>query len=173
MTEVRQNIVAMLPDMRAFARHLTRNHAAAEDLVNDTIVRALRAEHRFKPGTSLRSWLFTIEKNLFLNQCRASKRRIPHEPMAVDGKMYDPFLQVPAAQDDVVHFSDAMRAWPRIDAKHRQAVAYLATGWDYSSAAESIGVPSGTLKSRAARGRQELAAMIDRDLDGKRGAARP
>jgi RNA polymerase sigma-70 factor (ECF subfamily) len=172
MTEVRDNIVALLPDLRAFARHLTANQAAADDLVNDTVVRALRAEHRFKPGTSLRSWLFTIERNLFLNERRNSRQRVADQPMAEDGEVYEPFLQVPATQDDAVHFAEAMRAWPRIAAKHRQAMAYLAAGWDYRSAAASIGIPLGTLKSRTARGRQELAGLIGRSLDGeKRGCA--
>jgi RNA polymerase sigma-70 factor (ECF subfamily) len=162
MTEVRDNIIEMLPHLRAFARSLTASPTDAEDLVSDTIVRALQAEHRFQPGSNLRSWLFTIERNIFMNYCRSHRvRAIVHTAVPEEGTA-DPMLQVPAAQDAAVHFTEALRAWPKIGAKHRQAVAYLACGWENAAAAATIGIPCGTLKSRAARGRQQLAAMIGR-----------
>ena len=72
--DLRRQIGALLPELRAFARFLARDRIAADDLVQDAVVRALGALHQFQPGTSLKAWLFTIERNAFYETQRRRKR---------------------------------------------------------------------------------------------------
>ena len=89
MADTFQNqLVALLPAMKAFAVMLTRNRQSADDLVNDTVLRALRKEDLYAMGTNLKAWLFTIMRNIHINNIRAGQRSRARR---------DPFLQAPRA----------------------------------------------------------------------------
>jgi RNA polymerase sigma-70 factor (ECF subfamily) len=146
----RQGIETAIPALRRYARALTRNAELADDLVQDTLVRALRSEHLFHGG-DIRSWLYTILTNLNRNRLRALARR--------------PTLQ---AIDD----NDAPEmAGPEAGARDiERALASLVVleGLTYREVAEVQGVPIGTVMSRLARARMQIKAY----LDGERPALR-
>lgn len=154
---VRSEIIAELPHLRAFGRHLTHNYHAAEDLVQRTIVRALEAEHQYQDGTRLRAWLFSIEVNIFRNDCRNGKREIRPNLEEDLEQLLDP------DQDDRIHFAEVAREFARLPPLYREALIAIAVdGLTYQDAADRIGIPSGTIKSRVSRAREILAKKVNR-----------
>lgn len=148
------------------ALRLTHNRADAEDIVQDTYLRAHRSFHRFDPGTNCRAWLFTILRNVFLNRLRRSAREVldgePErwEPAAgaeAEGARDNPedhFLQT------VVH-GDVERALKGLPLVYREAVLLVdLEGLRYREAAEVLGCPVGTVMSRLARGRTLLRRAL-------------
>jgi len=152
-----------MSDLRRYARRLTGNAADAEDLVQDCLVRALVNWHRFEPGTNLRAWLFTVMRNLHLNSFRRPAR---HEvPMAIED-LAEAGPARPAAQEAAVEMTDFLRAFDRLTPARQKTI--MLVGWDgmsYDQAASELGVPTGTVRSRLSRAREELR---DR-LHGARG----
>ncbi len=155
--DIRHQIVALLPDLRAFARFLVRDRAAADDVVQDSIVRALGAISQFQPGTNLKAWLFTILRNQFYEQARRRKR----EASALQGRFADAEAAGPqqAAQADITDLQQLM--W-RLPPSQREALLLVgAQGMSHEEAAAICGVPVGTMKARLSRARSSLAALMD------------
>lgn len=158
-SEMRLALLEAVPHLRAFARSLTRNRDQADDLVNDTIVRAIAASNQFTPGTNFRAWVFTILRNLFYNQGRRGKARFSsldelttNEPM--EG----------AAQEASLEFDDFRRAFFQLPDHHREALILVgASGLNYEDAARICGCQVGTMKSRVSRARTELRRVLDSD----------
>jgi len=156
----RQGIQATIPALRRYARALTRDAEAADDLVQDTLVRALRSEHLFHGG-DIRSWLYTILTNLNRNRLRSLARR--------------PAL-TPIEDDDAADSSgpeaggrDIERALASLVDDQRVALLLVVMeGLSYREVAEVQGVPIGTVMSRLARARAQIKAY----LDGERPALR-
>jgi len=156
----RNQIVALLPRLRRFAAALTGSMPDADDLVQDTVERALRNLHRWEPGTRLDSWMFRIAQNLFIDGARAGKRRrtvmldAPGEAanVSVDG--------VRAAESRLT-FAKTCEALEELPQEQRSAVALvLIDGMSYRDAADVLGVPIGTVTSRLARAREALALKV-------------
>lgn len=155
-TDPRDELVDHLPALRAFALSLTREGAAADDLVQDTIVKAWTNMDKFQPGTNLRAWLFTILRNTFYSSRRKTKREVND----TDG--------VHAAQqatrpdhDGRLAFNDFRTAFARLPDEQREALILVgASGFSYEEAAGMTGVAVGTVKSRANRGRRKLAELL-------------
>jgi RNA polymerase sigma-70 factor, ECF subfamily len=156
----RQQIEATIPALRRYARALTRQSDVADDLVQDTLVRALRSEHLFHGG-EVRSWLYTILTNLNRNRLRSLARR--------------PTL-IPIEDDDAPDFAgpeaggrDIERALATLVEDQRNALLLVVLeGLTYREVAEVQGVPIGTVMSRLARARGQIKAY----LDGERPALR-
>jgi RNA polymerase sigma-70 factor, ECF subfamily len=150
------DLLAVLPHLRAFARSLVRNYDRADDLVHDTVVRALNAAHRFEPGTNLKGWMFTILRNQFYNDLRQNKPLLSLDmPM-----MAEP--SVPAAQESHLELDDFRRAfWQLSDDKREVLILVGASGLSYEEAAEICGCAEGTIKSRVSRARLELRNILD------------
>jgi RNA polymerase sigma-70 factor (ECF subfamily) len=149
---VRQGLPALLPDLRAFARFLARDPALADDLVQEAMLRALRAEAQWMPGTSLRAWLFHILRNVFLEQMRrrGTERRALERMPEPDGTV------VP--QDDHGEVTDLGRALQSLPLPQREALILVgAHGLSNEEAADVCGVPVGTIKARVSRARAALA----------------
>ncbi|WP_298493488.1 RNA polymerase sigma factor [uncultured Maritimibacter sp.] len=159
----REAVVEHLPAMRAFAASLTRNSAAADDLVQDTIVKAWKNFDKFKPGTNLRAWLFTILRNTFYSDLRKKKREVED----VDGVMAGTLSEKPA-HDGRLAFSDFEKVFTQLPVEQREALILVgASGMSYEEAAETCGVAIGTIKSRINRGRARLVELLDiGDEDG-------
>jgi RNA polymerase sigma-70 factor (ECF subfamily) len=143
------DITTYLPQMKRYAISLTRNGEDAQDLVQDTCLRALDKQHLFRPDTNLRAWLFTIMHNLFIS----GRRRARFAPVVDLDAMAelvssapDPFEQL-AARDliDVIYSLPGHKAW--LIEKHMQ-------GHDYEALAAATGKPIGTIKSRLSRSRK-------------------
>lgn len=152
MTEA--EVVAQIPRLRRYARALVGERHAADDLVQDTLERALGKLHLWRPGTDLRAWLFTIMHNVFVNQLRARGAR-PEEPL-------DESLEVAAAAaGDRLGLRDLDAALARLPIEQREVV--LLVGLEelsYAEAAKALGIPIGTVMSRLFRGRERLRALL-------------
>lgn len=154
--EFKAGLIENLPHLRAFAHLIARNHATAEDLVQDTVVRALANRHQFTAGTNLKGWLITIMRNRFYNLMRKSSHKaevsVDHlaEMRSVDG-----------GQDAAVEIAEFKEALGRLSAPHREALILVgASGYSYEEAGEIVGVPTGTIKSRVSRARAELSQQL-------------
>ena len=160
MNGFRQGVETAIPALRRYARALTRDAEAADDLVQDTLVRALRSEHLFIGG-DLRSWLYTILTNLNRNRLRSLARRPPLMPIDDnDG----PDMSGPEAGG-----RDIDRALNSLVQEQRGALLLVVLeGLSYREVAEVQGVPIGTVMSRLARARAQIKAY----LDGERPALR-
>lgn len=153
----RDELVTHLPAMRAFALSLTRNASAADDIVQDTVVKAWSNFDRFEPGTNLRAWLFAILRNTFYS----SRRRLVREVPDSDGVLVGALAEKPA-HDGRLQLQDFMRAFRQIPDEQREALVLVgAYGFSYEEAAATTGVAVGTVKSRANRGRVRLAQLLN------------
>ncbi len=158
------DLLALLPHLRAFARSLTRNYDSADDLVQDTVVRALTAAHRFEPGTNLKAWTFTILRNVFYNGLRKN---------GMTQSLDDPMTQepgVPASQEACLEFGDFRRAFWQIGHDKREALILVGiNGLSYEDTGKACGCAQGTVKSRVSRARRDLRQILDGGLlAGKR-----
>ena len=152
----RDELVAHLPAMRAFALSLTRNASAADDLVQDTVVKAWSHFDRFLPGTNMRAWLFTILRNTFYS----TRRRTVREVSDSDGALVGALAEKPE-HDGRLQYADFVRAFQQLRDEQREALALVgALGHSYEEAAEMTGVAVATVKSRANRARARLASLL-------------
>lgn len=152
----REEIVTHLKPMRAFAMSLTRDMARADDLVQDTVVKAWTNIDKFTVGTNMRAWLFTILRNTFYSERRKAKREVAD----VDGAMTERMAEKPA-HDGHLALTDFRRAFEQLPAEQREALILVgAQGFAYEEAAQMCGCAVGTVKSRANRGRKRLAEML-------------
>lgn len=159
MDEKRTAILAEIPRLRRYARALLRDRDAADDLVQDSLERALVRLENWRTGDSPRRWLFTIMHHLFVDQVRRGKRRGEASMKTLDS---DEALAVPAEQVQNVATREIMDALQQIGEDRRAALLLVAVeGFSYAEAANALGVPAGTLMSRVARGREELRALLD------------
>ena len=159
MTDIdpREEIVSHLPAMRAFAMSLTHNHALADDIVQDAVIKAWTNFDKFQTGTNLRAWLFTILRNGFYSLRRKQKNEIED----VDGSYAEELVTKPA-HDGRLQFRDFMAVFRTLPLEQREALILIgASGFTYEEAAEMCGVPVGTIKSRANRGRSKLAEVLE------------
>ncbi len=153
MSTFRQEIEAAIPALRRYARALTREHEAADDLVQDTLVRALRSEHLFHGG-DVRSWLYTILTNLNRNRLRSLARRPVVTPIEDD--------DAPDAAGPEAGGRDIERALALLVEEQRAALLLVVLeGLSYREVAEIQGVPIGTVMSRLSRARAQIKAYLD------------
>jgi RNA polymerase sigma-70 factor (ECF subfamily) len=156
----RQQVEATIPALRRYARALTRDADVADDLVQDTLVRALRSEHLFHGG-EVRSWLYTILTNLNRNRLRSLARRPSLSPIEDN--------DAPDAAGPEAGGRDIERALATLVDEQRNALLLIVLeGLTYREVAEVQGVPIGTVMSRLARARAQIKSY----LDGERPALR-
>ena len=154
--EVRAQIGDLLPKLRRFARVITRNVADADDLVQVAVEKALVRAAQWRPGSRLDNWMFGIMKNAWIDEIRSRRRRERvHAPEEAGAAVGDASA---AARDIALSVQAAMARLPE---EQRMAIALvLVEGLSYKDAAESLGIPMGTLTSRLARGREALQALL-------------
>jgi len=149
------DVVAWLPQLRRYARALTRDPAWADDLVQDTAERALTHVRAFRPDSNLRAWLLTILRHIYLDQLRA------HREITLDDE-HGPWqsLEAPAGQVDSLVLRDVQRMLYRLPLEQREVLLLVCVeDLTYREAAEVLAVPIGTVMSRLARARKRLVAM--------------
>jgi RNA polymerase sigma-70 factor, ECF subfamily len=159
-----------IPRLRRYARALTRDGSRADDLVQDTLVRAIAKQHRWQCGTNLRAWLFTIMHNQNVNVVRASVR----EGIAAAVDEASPHLVARSDPTAALSLRDLDRALARIPAEQRAVLLLIGLeGITYEEAATILDVPIGTVRSRLSRGRESLRKLMDwrDDFEGTNGAA--
>jgi len=157
----KEELVEHLPAMRAFAVSLTRNGSLADDLVQDTVVKAWTNFDKFEAGTNLRAWLFTILRNTFYSHRRKTKREVAD----VDG-VFAASLASKPSHDGRLQLKDFLKAFEQIPVEQREALILVgASGFSYEEAANMCGVAVGTIKSRANRGRRALVGIMELSED--------
>lgn len=155
----RSSVILLIPSLRAFAWSLSRNASDADDLVQETLIKALSNRHRFTEGTNLRAWLFTILRNTFYTAALRRRRESP-DP---DG-LFAASLSAAPNQDWSVELGSLQQALDELPADHREALILVgAVGMTYEEAAEICNCALGTIKSRVNRARVKLAKMLDID----------
>ncbi|WP_132249147.1 sigma-70 family RNA polymerase sigma factor [Methylobacterium segetis] len=152
----RNGLVDALPSLQSFAVSLTRNPTRADDLVQDTVMRAWRSRERFEPGTNLGAWLFTIMRNAFYSEHRRQAREVSDS----EGDLAARVATVPS-QTGHLDLQDARAALDRLPAPMREALI-LVTIEDltYEEAAAVMNCRVGTVKSRVWRARDQLALLL-------------
>jgi RNA polymerase sigma-70 factor (ECF subfamily) len=154
---LRRELLLHLSDLRAFARFLARNPTEADDLVQDTVLRALGALEQFRPGTNMKAWLFTIQRNAFFETSRRRKR----ERRILEERGVDPDSEAPR-QVSRGDLSDLQRLLFRLPPLLREALVLVgAQELTYETAASICGVPVGTMKARVSRARTMLAKLAE------------
>lgn len=152
-------VIAILPKLRVQALSLTRNRAAAEDLVQDAVCNALAAQNSFIPGTNFSAWMHRILRNRFISDLR--KRR---ETTDIDDVPASSFAS-PATHEDSLALKDLSMALSRLPADQREAlVMVVIQGMSYEALAEATDCAVGTAKSRVFRARRQLEAWMSGDL---------
>ncbi len=152
----RDELVEHLPAMRAFAISLTRNAAIADDMVQDTLVKAWSSIDKFEVGTNMRAWLFTILRNTYYSNRRKAKREVAD----IDGILSDGLAEKPA-HDGRMQMTEFRRALGQLSDEQREALLLVgALGFSYEEAASMCNVAVGTIKSRTNRARAQLADML-------------
>lgn len=157
----RDELVDHLPALRAFSMSLTRNSATADDMVQDTLVKAWTNIDKFQVGTNMRAWLFTILRNTYYSNRRKAKREVAD----VDGVFTESMAEKPA-HDGHLQMTDFRAAFAQLSDEQRETLILVgASGFSYEEAAEMCGVAVGTIKSRANRGRLRLAELMHLEED--------
>ncbi|MGD1879295.1 MAG: sigma-70 family RNA polymerase sigma factor [Kiloniellaceae bacterium] len=168
MLRNRSLLIAEIPHLRRYARSLTRDADAADDLVQGCLERALGRFHLWQPTRRLRPWLFTIMHNLFIDTRRLRVNRTPALPL---DEMHRPPSQA-AGQEHHLAAQAVLRQIDLLPTEQRDAVLLVGVNeLTYAEAAKVLGIPEGTLMSRLHRGRTKLREQLG--MAGKRATANP
>jgi RNA polymerase sigma-70 factor (ECF subfamily) len=159
-SDFRRELTDLIPQLRAFGRSLTGgDRDLADDLVQETLVKAIQAERQFTPGSNLRAWLFTILRNSFCSH--VGRKRFKLE---VHDDDLERLAWMPAPQEGRIEAIAFRRAFRQLSPAHREVlVLSILQGHSYESIAALCGCEVGTVKSRVNRARAQLKAML---LDG-------
>lgn len=154
--DTRDEILAAVPSLRAFAISLCGNVDRADDLVQETLLRALANIDSFQPGTNMSAWLFTILRNFFRSEYRKRRREVEDN----DGS-YAESLKSQPEQNGRVEFSEFKTALAKLPPDQREALILVgASGFSYEEAAAICECAVGTIKSRVNRARTRLAELL-------------
>lgn len=170
----KQELAGVIPHLRAFGRSLSGSRDLADDLVQETLMKAWAARSRFQAGTNMRAWTFIILRNHFLSQKRRARFTGEWDDLAADR-----LLAAPAGQDKQLELADMQRALLQLPESQREALILVgAGGFAYEEAAEICGVAVGTIKSRVARARSAIEQILETGAlppraDGVRDGAGP
>ncbi len=164
------DLLAVIPRLRAYARSLAQNGHVADDLVQDTVVSALQARDQFRSGTNLRAWMFTILRNRFLSLMTRRPRSIE---LPVDDRDHaDARWWTPAAQESGIEVAAFMGAFRTLSPRHREVLVLVGVhGMRYDEVAQICGCEVGTVKSRVCRAREQLKSMLFLEEDRSESSA--
>jgi RNA polymerase sigma-70 factor (ECF subfamily) len=152
--DVRQEIIEQIPRLRRFARYLARDADHADDLVQETLIRALKAAPQLDPGGNLRAWLFTILQNVLRGEWRRRRRSPVRHDMNPDDA---PEPSEKGGQFESAALAELAVAIRRLPPRFREVLMLCGVeGFDYEEAAAVLGVPVGTIRSRLSRARAML-----------------
>jgi len=159
--DFRAELTSVLSHLRAFARGLCGRPDYADDLVQETMLKAWAARDSFQPGTSMRSWTFVILRNVYLSEARRNRFRGDYDP-----DVAEKLLSQPPGQEDGIHMGDLRSAMMRLSPERREALLLVgAGGFSYEEAADIAQCAVGTMKSRVARARRSLEEMLGNEGD--------
>ena len=154
--DFRDQLIAAIPGLRAFGMSLTARPDRADDLVQETLMKAWHHHDSFQQGTNLRAWLFTILRNEFYTHIRKRRREVED----ADG-VYAGAVAVNGGQEGHLDMADLRSALLQLPDDQREAIILVgASGFSYQEVAEICGVAVGTVKSRVSRARERLARLL-------------
>lgn len=163
--QFKREMLSILPNLRAFAVSLCGNPDRADDLVQNSILKAWVAKESFEPGTNMKAWLFTILRNEFYSQMRKAGREVADS----DG-YYTNNLATAPAQYGSLDLQDFRQALDKLPEDQREALLLVgASGFSYEEAAEVCKCQIGTVKSRVSRARSRLQELLEVDGEGEYG----
>ncbi len=166
---MQRQLAALVPNLRAFAKSLCGNAHYADDLVQETLVKAWKHQDSFAPDSNLKAWLFTILRNVFLSD----RRKMKHEVRDQDGLMAEQ-LSVNGAQHGHMDMLDFTIALEKLPAEQKEALILIgAEGFSYEEAALMCGCAVGTIKSRVNRARGKLCELMGVEGAGDFGSPNP
>lgn len=152
-----RELIALIPHMRAFARSLCRDAAAADDLAQDALAKAWKSRASYQMGSNMKAWSFMILRNQFLSEKRRNWRS-----MQLDPELAERTLVAVDNPDAALELDDVRHALARLPFEQREALVMVgAGGLSYEEAAEAIGAPVGTVKSRVSRARAALQQLLE------------
>lgn len=152
----REALIREMPGLRAFAVSLAGSFHQADDLLQDTLLKAWSSADSFTPGTNMRAWLFTILRNTYYSLYRRRGREVQD----TDG-VYSGRVATPPNQDGALDLADFQAALSKLPPEHRDVLLMVgASGFSYEEAAQICGVAVGTIKSRLNRARARLAELL-------------
>lgn len=158
MSEHESPVTQHIPRLRRYARALTGDRSAADDLVQDTLERALSRFHLWREGSDLRAWLFTIMHNVYVNQTRSRMRRL------VESLDEASFEALHAREPDWAELRDMDEALTRLPTEQRAVLLLVGLEqFTYEEAARVLEIPVGTVMSRLSRGRERLRVILSGD----------
>ena len=164
-TQFREQIIAAIPGLRAFGLSLTARSDRADDLVQETLMKAWKHHDSFEEGTNMKAWLYTILRNEFYTQIRKRKREVED----ADG-FYSSKVAVHAEQEGHLDMADLRVALAKLPDDQREAIILVgASGFSYEEAAEICKVAVGTIKSRVNRARAKLSVLLEVGVNEKFG----
>lgn len=156
-TGFRDELLDAVPSLRAFAVSLAKNADRADDLVQETLVKAWDKQASFQPGTNLKAWLFTILRNEFYSQMRKRGREVQDTDGTITAR-----LSIHPGQEGSADLSDFRKALGQLPEDQREAIVLIgASGFSYEEAAKICGCAVGTIKSRVSRARSRLQEILD------------
>ena len=167
ITDFRDNLLKAIPKLRAFARNLGGSAERGDDLVQETLLKALANAESFQPDSNMTAWLYTILRNQFYSEFR--KRR--HEVEDPEGRRAVQ-VAISPSQEWRVQFLEVREALHHLSAIHREAIMLIVSGMSYEDAATLCGCAVGTMKSRVNRARAQLTELLDSRRIGKGGGVR-
>ena len=148
-------LVALIPNLRAFGRTLTGSPIQGDDLAQDTLAKALASRSSFEMGTNMKAWTFMILRNLFYSDKRRSWRSTPLDPEEAERTLVS--VENPTS---ALELDELRRAMAMLPDDQREALILIgAAGLSYEEAGDVIGVAIGTIKSRVSRARDRLARI--------------
>jgi RNA polymerase sigma-70 factor (ECF subfamily) len=164
---LREALVKSIPSLRAFAISLCHDRTEADDLVQETLIRAWNNLANFEEGTNLKAWLFTILRNNFYNGLRKLKHQSDYART-----MDDSHFIVPPSQEKIMEFGDMMRGLQELPPDQREALILVTVeNMSYEEVAAICDCPVGTIKSRVNRARARLELLVSGDLQKGRAAS--
>jgi RNA polymerase sigma-70 factor, ECF subfamily len=154
--QFREDLISAIPGLRAFGISLTSRADRADDLVQETLMKAWKHHDSFQPGTNIKAWLYTILRNEFYSQLRKRSREVED----ADG-YYSSRVAVQAEQHGHLDMGDLKTALQQLPDDQREAIILVgASGFSYEEAAEICNVAIGTIKSRVNRARKKLGELL-------------
>lgn len=159
--DFRKEMTGMIPHLRAFARSLCNDVHEADDLAQETLIKAWKARDRYEPGTNMKAWMFMILRNHFYSERRKAWRKNES-----GSDHLEEIAPIDAGQDAVMELADLKHALASLPDEQREALILVgAGGFAYEEAAEICGCAVGTIKSRVNRARAALAGLMERKAD--------
>lgn len=158
--EFQQHLVSLRQQLYYFALSLTKDRDDAQDLLQESILRALTYRDKFQDNTNFKAWLYTIMKNTFINDHRRNKRTAALMDRVEKERTVVSKVQMPSSPDNLVRMGEIQNSLAKLDSAFREPFTMHHEGYKYHEIAQKLDIPIGTVKSRIFQARQRLMGML-------------